>query len=145
MTSEEKKVIFASSLGTVFEWYDFYLYGSLAAIIAKQFFSGLGLIARGGLGVYLALRVYGAVTGLRFPWSGLSWRHIPLIAVVCSSVGAVISNLTRIVFSLGDPSSLLRDIALSIFGDLTGALLLLATLMVVRKSYLSYGRDPTGR
>jgi MFS family permease len=41
MTREEKKVIFASSLGTVFEWYDFYLYGSLAAIIAAQFFSGL--------------------------------------------------------------------------------------------------------
>ncbi len=41
MTGTEKKVIFASSLGTVFEWYDFYLYGSLAAIIAKQFFSGL--------------------------------------------------------------------------------------------------------
>ncbi len=41
MSEEEKKVIFASSLGTVFEWYDFYLYGSLAAIIAKQFFSGL--------------------------------------------------------------------------------------------------------
>ena len=40
MTATEKKVIFASSLGTVFEWYDFYLYGSLAAIIAKQFFSG---------------------------------------------------------------------------------------------------------
>jgi MFS family permease len=40
MTSEEKKVIFASSLGTVFEWYDFYLYGSLASIIAKQFFIG---------------------------------------------------------------------------------------------------------
>lgn len=41
MTAEERKVIFASSLGTVFEWYDFYLYGSLAAVIAKQFFSGL--------------------------------------------------------------------------------------------------------
>jgi len=40
MTAEERKVIFASSLGTVFEWYDFYLYGSLAAIMAKQFFSG---------------------------------------------------------------------------------------------------------
>ena len=36
ITKEERKVIFASSLGTVFEWYDFYLYGSLAAIIAKQ-------------------------------------------------------------------------------------------------------------
>ena len=41
MTKEEKKVIFASSLGTVFEWYDFYLYGTLAAIIGKQFFSAL--------------------------------------------------------------------------------------------------------
>ncbi|MBP0620215.1 MFS transporter [Cupriavidus consociatus] len=41
MTREERKVILASSLGTVFEWYDFYLYGSLAAIIAKQFFAGL--------------------------------------------------------------------------------------------------------
>ncbi len=41
ITKEEKLVIFASSLGTVFEWYDFYLYGSLAAIISKQFFSAL--------------------------------------------------------------------------------------------------------
>jgi MFS family permease len=38
ITKEERMVIFASSLGTVFEWYDFYLYGSLAAIISKQFF-----------------------------------------------------------------------------------------------------------
>ena len=41
ITKGHKKVIFASSLGTIFEWYDFYLYGSLAAIIAKQFFSGV--------------------------------------------------------------------------------------------------------
>lgn len=41
MTKEERKVIFASSLGTVFEWYDFYLYGTLAAIIGKKFFTAL--------------------------------------------------------------------------------------------------------
>ncbi len=41
ITREERMVIFASSLGTVFEWYDFYLYGSLAAIISKQFFAGV--------------------------------------------------------------------------------------------------------
>jgi hypothetical protein len=40
ITKEERKVIFASSLGTVFEWYDFYLYGSLATIIGTQFFVG---------------------------------------------------------------------------------------------------------
>ena len=41
LTRAHRKVILASSLGTVFEWYDFYLYGSLAAIIAVQFFSAL--------------------------------------------------------------------------------------------------------
>ncbi len=39
--AEQRKVVFASSLGTVFEWYDFYLYGSLAAIIGNHFFTGL--------------------------------------------------------------------------------------------------------
>ena len=46
MTREERRVIFASSLGTVFEWYDFYLYGSLATIIGAQFFSQFPPAAR---------------------------------------------------------------------------------------------------
>jgi MFS family permease len=41
MTKEEKRVVFASSLGTIFEWYDFYLFGAMSAIIARNFFSGL--------------------------------------------------------------------------------------------------------
>jgi MFS family permease len=41
MTAAERRVIVASSLGTLFEWYDFFLYGALAVIIAKQFFSGV--------------------------------------------------------------------------------------------------------
>src|SRR5271170_3322869 len=41
MTSEERLVIFASSLGTVFEWYDFYIYGTLAVFLAKYFFSNV--------------------------------------------------------------------------------------------------------
>ncbi|WP_421693243.1 MFS transporter [Aestuariivirga sp.] len=49
-------VVFASSLGTVFEWYDFYLYGSLAAIIAKQFFSGVNETA----GFIFALAAFAA-------------------------------------------------------------------------------------
>ncbi|MGA2818975.1 MAG: MFS transporter [Xanthobacteraceae bacterium] len=41
MTSEQRLVIFASSLGTVFEWYDFYIYGTLGAFLAKYFFSNV--------------------------------------------------------------------------------------------------------
>src|SRR5712664_2708970 len=63
---EERKVIFASSLGTVFEWYDFYLYGSLAAIISKQFFSGVNptagfIFALLAFAAGFAVRPFGAI------------------------------------------------------------------------------------
>ncbi|WP_345784818.1 MFS transporter [Roseisolibacter agri] len=59
-------VIFASSLGTVFEWYDFYLYGSLAAIISKQFFSGVNptaafIFALMAFAAGFAVRPFGAL------------------------------------------------------------------------------------
>lgn len=41
MNSSERKVVLASSLGTIFEWYDFYLFGALATIISRQFFNSL--------------------------------------------------------------------------------------------------------
>ena len=46
MTGEEIKVITASSAGTIFEWYDFYLYGSLAAVIGAKFFSSFDVNTR---------------------------------------------------------------------------------------------------
>ena len=66
MTREEKKVIFASSLGTVFEWYDFYLYGSLSAVIAAQFFSGVNptaafIFALMAFAAGFAVRPFGAL------------------------------------------------------------------------------------
>jgi MFS family permease len=66
ISSGEKTVIFASSLGTVFEWYDFYLYGSLAAIISKQFFSGVNetaafIFALAAFAAGFAVRPFGAI------------------------------------------------------------------------------------
>jgi MFS family permease len=64
--AEERRVIFASSLGTVFEWYDFYLYGSLAAVISKQFFSGVNptaafIFALMAFAAGFAVRPFGAL------------------------------------------------------------------------------------
>jgi MFS-type transporter involved in bile tolerance (Atg22 family) len=62
-----RRVIFASSLGTVFEWYDFYLYGSLAAIISKQFFAGVSnpntafIFALLAFAAGFAVRPFGAI------------------------------------------------------------------------------------
>src|SRR4051812_11340074 len=66
MSREEKRVIFASSLGTVFEWYDFYLYGSLSAVIASQFFSGVNptaafIFALMAFAAGFAVRPFGAL------------------------------------------------------------------------------------
>ncbi len=66
MTKEERRVIFASSLGTVFEWYDFYLYGSLAAIIASHFFSAVNptaafIFALMAFAAGFAVRPFGAL------------------------------------------------------------------------------------
>src|SRR5271167_312648 len=59
-------VIGASSLGTVFEWYDFYLYGLLATIISAQFFSGVNevtgfIFALAAFAAGFAVRPFGAL------------------------------------------------------------------------------------
>ncbi len=66
MTREERKVIIASSVGTVFEWYDFYLAGSLAANIAANFFAGVNPTAAFiftllGFAAGFAVRPFGAL------------------------------------------------------------------------------------
>ncbi len=66
VTGTEKKVIFASSLGTIFDWYDFYLYGLLATIISAQFFSGVNettgfIFALAAFAAGFAVRPFGAL------------------------------------------------------------------------------------
>jgi hypothetical protein len=65
-TKDEVMVVGASSLGTVFEWYDFYLYGSLASIISAQFFSGVNettayIFALAAFAAGFAVRPFGAL------------------------------------------------------------------------------------
>ncbi|GAA0769526.1 MFS family permease [Erythromicrobium ramosum] len=66
VTGTERRVILASSLGTVFEWYDFYLYGLLATIISAQFFSGVNettgfIFALAAFAAGFAVRPFGAL------------------------------------------------------------------------------------
>lgn len=71
MTAEERTIVFASSLGAVFEWYDFYLYGSLAVIISKQFFSGINETA----GFIFALLAFAAGFAVR-PFGALFFGRL---------------------------------------------------------------------
>jgi MFS family permease len=71
MTSEERLVIFASSLGTVFEWYDFYIYGTLGVFLARYFFSNVPanvgfIFALLAFAAGFAVRPFGALIFGRF-------------------------------------------------------------------------------
>ena len=91
LTTGHKRVIFASSLVTVFEWYDFYLYGSLAAIIAKQFFSGLNptsayIFALLAFAAGFAVRPFGALLFGRFgDMIGRKYTFLVTIVIMGSS------------------------------------------------------------
>lgn len=92
-----RKVILASSLGTVFEWYDFYLYGSLAAIISRQFFSGVNPTA----GFIFALLAFAAGFAVR-PFGALVFgrlgdligrKHTFLVTIVIMGASTFVVGL----------------------------------------------------
>ena len=70
MTADERLVIFASSLGTVFEWYDFYIYGTLGVFLAKYFFSNVPA----NVGFIFALLTFAAGFAVR-PFGALIFGH----------------------------------------------------------------------
>ncbi|WP_338919649.1 MFS transporter [Pseudomonas silesiensis] len=94
LSKEERKVIFASSLGTVFEWYDFYLYGSLAAIIAKHFFAGVNettsfIFALLAFAAGFAVRPFGAIVFGRLG-DMIGRKHTFLITIVIMGISTAI-------------------------------------------------------
>ena len=82
----ERKVIAAASLGTVFEWYDFYLYGLLATIISAQFFSGVNETT----GFIFALAAFAAGFAVR-----------PFGAILFGRIGDVVGRKTTFLVTMG--------------------------------------------
>ncbi|MBL8032327.1 MAG: MFS transporter [Leptospiraceae bacterium] len=105
ITSEERRVIFAASLGTVFEWYDFYLYGSLAGIISKQFFSGVNettafIFALLAFAAGFAVRPFGAIVFGRLG-DLVGRKHTFLITIVIMGVSTAVVGLLPGYASIG--------------------------------------------
>ncbi|ABX14342.1 MFS transporter [Burkholderia multivorans] len=105
MTAEEKKVIFASSLGTVFEWYDFYLAGSLAAYISKSFFSGVNPTAAFiftllGFAAGFAVRPFGALVFGRLG-DLVGRKHTFLVTIVIMGVSTFVVGFLPGYASIG--------------------------------------------
>lgn len=99
------RVIFAASLGTVFEWYDFYLYGSLAAIISKQFFAGVNettgfIFALLAFAAGFAVRPFGAIVFGRLG-DLVGRKHTFLITIVIMGVSTALVGVLPAYASIG--------------------------------------------
>ena len=135
MTREERKVVFASSLGTVFEWYDFYLYGALAAIIARQFFSPLDagsafIFALLAFAAGFIVRPFGA---LLFGWLGdiIGRKYTFLVTMLIMGLSTFIVGILPTYDSIGVAAPviliglrLLQGLAMG--GEYTGAAIYVA-------------------
>ena len=94
---EEKRVIFASSLGTVFEWYDFYLYGSLAVFFGKLFFppgndTAALLASLATFGAGFAVRPFGALLFGRFG-DIIGRKYTFLVTIVIMGFSTVLTGM----------------------------------------------------
>jgi len=104
-TREARRVIVASSLGTVFEWYDFYLYGSLAPIISKQFFSGVNptaafIFALLAFAAGFAVRPFGALVFGRLG-DLVGRKHTFLVTIVIMGVSTFIVGVLPSYATIG--------------------------------------------
>jgi MFS family permease len=105
MDRAHRRVVFASSLGTVFEWYDFYLYGSLAAIISKQFFAGVNettafIFALLAFAAGFAVRPFGAILFGRLG-DMVGRKHTFLITIVIMGVATALVGMLPSYASIG--------------------------------------------
>ena len=105
LTQGHRKVILASSLGTVFEWYDFYLYGSLAAIIAMQFFSGVNettgfIFALLAFAAGFAVRPFGAIVFGRIG-DMIGRKYTFLVTIVIMGVSTFLVGVLPSYASIG--------------------------------------------
>jgi len=105
VSQDVRRVILASSLGTVFEWYDFYLYGSLAAIISRQFFSGVNptaafIFALMAFAAGFAVRPFGAVVFGRFG-DLIGRKHTFLVTIVIMGLATFLVGVLPSYASIG--------------------------------------------
>ena len=105
MSGEEKKVIFASALGTVFEWYDFYLFGVMALIIADQFFTPLDpstktIFTLLAFAAGFAVRPFGAIVFGRLG-DMVGRKHTFLITILLMGASTFLVGLLPSYHSIG--------------------------------------------
>lgn len=85
------------------------------------------------LAVWASVEFYSMATGIRFPWTQLSWRSIPTLSFLSGGFSAVAVFVALLTAGIGAPKDALRDIALFSLGDFLGSWIFFAAVLLIRK------------
>lgn len=120
--------IAATALNASFDLPDVELLGSVFLGFCRSF------------SVWAGLAIYSRVTGLRFPWSGITWTHIPAMSVAVSLFSAVTVHLLRAALGVEPIDEVVRNVSLNVLGDTLGTIVVLFALIRLRRAFLSFAR-----
>ena len=91
--------------------------------------------------IFGALWAYGKVTGLKFPWAGITWTHIPFLALVTTVVNQAAFHFLYVILSADHILPDLRIIALATLSNVLGVFVFLALALTFRRSYLEFKKS----
>ncbi len=104
------------------------------------FTNGL-LVALGrALSLWFAISVYGWFTGIKTPWRGLTWQHVPFLALFVSVVGSIVAHLIKAFIGVETLDAFARNVALNVLGDTLGSIVVLLIIIRLRRAYREWER-----
>ena len=121
---------------------------AVLALASSQLIPEIGgfthaLLVAGGraLSLWFAVSAYGWFTGIKTPWRGLTWQHVPFLALFVSVVGSIVAHLIKAFIGVETLDAFARNVALNVLGDTLGSIVVLLIIIRLRRAYREWERD----
>lgn len=85
--------------------------------------------------IWLSLKTYGWITKVKSPWRDLTWVHVPFLALFVNTVSDIALSMAYVYLGIENLDTFVRNVALYVFGDTVGTILVLMILIKLRQAY----------
>jgi hypothetical protein len=106
--------------------------------VIDTFDKALIIAAVRALSLWFGVFLFGKITGVKRPWDKLSWWHIPFLALFVNLFSSILAHITRYLMGIEGIDEMVRNIALNVFGDLTGTILIIYLAIRLRRAYVRF-------
>ena len=104
------------------------------------FMAAFVIAATRALSLWIGVVSYGKLTGVQHPWGRLTWPHVPFLALWVNLVSSSAAHLARHLLGVEDVDGIFRNVALNLFGDIMGTIVVLLIVIRLRQDYRRYSK-----